>query len=209
MKRRNWMIILCAGMLLVSASMPAHAFGRQAPAGTCGSPESVQGDFLLTPQSGPAGSTVIVSGSFTVIFGLSGDSATETGASAPSVSIAGPVVAVIWMDNGEILAELPTDIGNGETASFSGSIMIPADAAAGSHNVGFLPQGYTEPSCLSFEVTEVAVSQDAYIQSVTSLPATGIPPMAPAAGIIFLAAGALMWHTRRQLDSPDLKWRRR
>lgn len=198
MKRRNWMTMLFAGMLVVSASMPAQAFGRQAPAGTCSSPESVQGDFSLSPQSGPAGSTVIVSGSFTFVFGLSGDYAMETGEPAPSVSIAGPVMAVLWMDDGEILAELPTDIGDDETASFSGSIMIPADAAAGSHNVGFLPQGFTDPACLSFEVTE-AVSQDAYIQSVTSLPSTGIPPMAPAAGIIILASGALMWHTRRQL----------
>ena len=190
------MIVLFAAMLAALASVTGQASG-QVPVGTCNSQESVQGEFFLSPQSGPAGSTVEVSGSFQILLGIDGGDGATEGAPVPTVNIAGPVIALVWMDSGEMLAELPTDIDPNDIASFSGSIMIPADATAGNHDVGFLPQGYIDPSCLVFQVTEVGVSQDAYVQTATSLPATGLTLMAPAAGLLALGSGALVRRSRR------------
>ncbi|MBI5870737.1 MAG: LPXTG cell wall anchor domain-containing protein [Actinobacteria bacterium] len=189
-------LMLFAGMLAILASITGPALGRQTQIGTCNSQDSIQGEFFLSPQSGPAGSTVDVSGSFAVMYGLDiGGGATE-GAPVPAAGIAGPVTAMVWMDSGEVLAELPTDIDQNDIASFSGTIMIPSDAASGNHDVGFLPQGYIDPACLAFQVTE-AVSRDAYVQTANSLPATGLTLMAPAAGLLALGSGALVRRSRR------------
>lgn len=195
------MIVLFAAMLAVLASITRQASGQLGQVGTCNSQESVQGEFFLSPQSGLAGSTVEVSGSFEVMFGLEGAGGATEGAPVPTANIAGLVTALVWMDSGEMLAELPTDIDPNNIASFSGSIMIPADAAAGNHDVGFLPQGYIDPACLAFMVTEAGVSQDAYVQTaVTSLPVTGITLLAPAAGLIAIASGALAWRRRKESE---------
>ncbi|MDO8736960.1 MAG: hypothetical protein Q7K29_07755 [Thermoleophilia bacterium] len=196
MSLRAFLIFFTASMFAVMASIAGQAFGQQAPTGICDGPGAVQGEIIMTPQSGPAGSAVMVSGSYGIAYGVEsiGDSEEVT---IPDPGIAGPLTGVVWMDTGEMLAELSTDIDGSNIAHFSGSINIPAGAAAGTHEVGILPSGYVDPSCQAFLVTE-SVSQDAYVQTATSLPATGLPLLIPAAGFLAMASGVLF---RRRLNT--------
>lgn len=118
-----------------------------------------------------------------------------------SVSVAGdwayPNTNVVILWDSSQISSIPADSGG----NYSGSFMVPVDAAIGSHDVVVqVPiEGPTENCPYTFTVTaataDTGVQPDAYAQAArTSLPSTGFI-MLPAA--IAMAAGAGLYTFRK------------
>jgi len=128
-------------------------------------------NLTLTPNSGPAGTMV---------------TAESTGGT--------PDTAYNLYWDGALIASGTSDSGGNGTASF----MVPADASVGGHLVEY-EEGQTVMCSAGFTVTaataDTGVQPDAYV-SVSSLPATGLVLLVPAAGLAL--AGAGLWYRRRR-----------
>lgn len=190
-------IMISVAMLAVHAMIAGEAYGQA----TCNGPTSHQGEFVISPQSGPAGSSVEVSGYYIFNSGLRINNNSIGDRSTPITNVAGPTMVIAWAEGGQVLAELPTEVGQNDTAHFRGTITIPDDAVVGAHDVAFHASMYNDPNCLSFQVTET-VSQNAYVQTATSLPAslpsTGVMLITPLAGFMAMAAGGYINRRRNR-----------
>ncbi|RJQ42351.1 MAG: hypothetical protein C4534_10600 [Gaiellales bacterium] len=173
---------------VIGLVLPAAAFAQTPPPGECNGEMSLHGTYTLTPDSGPAGSTVALNGSFPLFTGIQ-----------DATQIMGPPLEAWWFTgpgDATFLGELPTDFNEVDTAYVSGNITIPAGAAPGPHNVALDIAGGTDPDCVVFTVTE-PVQADAYPQTgANRLPDTGYAPLLPLAGAA--AAGALLTAWRRR-----------
>jgi hypothetical protein len=183
-------------LLIVSlAAMGVWAAGAaaQTPA-ECGGPGATPGTFSITPDSGPAGTSALITGTLSVqpmLDGLFG-----SGESSPSISA--PTVTVYWLETGWLDAsELDNLLPDGE-GNVSGNITVPEGAAAGTHEVGLWYSLSENPACLEFTVTE-SVQQTAYPTTArTSMPNTGSLLLIPAAGLAIAAVCLLMIGGRRR-----------
>lgn len=130
----------------------------------------------VTPLSGAAGSTVNASGFLESGYRWS-------------------TVMVMW--DGIDIATIPGD----GTAAFSGSFMVPADAAPGIHTITLsIPSSGTDECPFTFTV-EASVQTDAYAPAAAlpaALPSTGLLMIIPAAGLVAAAGiGGVMLRRRR------------
>lgn len=127
--------------------------------------------MTLTPNSGPGGTMV----------------------TADSVGGSPNTAFTLYWD-GSVIATGTTDSSGNGTASF----MVPPDASVGGHLVEY-EEGTIVMCSAGFTVT--AATQDAGVQpdayaSVSSLPATGLVLLVPAAGLALAGAG-LLYRRRR------------
>ena len=127
----------------------------------------------VTPDQGPAGTLVTVSGSGSIQFD----------------SLA---VTVLW--DGTEVATLPPDA----EGDYSGSFNVPSDATPGEHTVTVVvppTQGPSVECPFTFTVT-ASVQQQAYaVAEITTLPSTGLILAVPVAG---LALGVTGWFVIRR-----------
>ena len=164
-------IVLSAMTLLLMLALAGPAAALEGNCGTI--------DFTLTPDQGPAGTSVAVNGSGAMLdfpFGIYWEST-----------------------SGDLLAS-GTSTASGD---FSADITIPAGASMGAHDVVFFGTQETEdPAVCARAFTVIAatgaggVQPDAYTEAArTSMPSTGIF-LLPAAGLLAAGAGLLLARRR-------------
>jgi len=178
-------ILLVAVFLLVAS--PALA---QVPTGQCNGPDSEQGTFAVTPSSGPAGTSALITGSFQV---QPAENALVDGGLVQDTVQEGPDVEASWYDTGAGLGGFEITIDENLIAHFSGNVTIPADAPPGPHEIALLIAGLSDPNCVTFTVTQT-VQQDAY-PTVATLAGTGVD-IAGLALLAVIPAGGY-WLARR------------
>lgn len=156
MKKTAFISVL-AFMLATLSAWPAQA--QQAPTGNCNGDGAMQGQFSLTPSSGLAGSTALLSGS-TQLY--------------PETNQESTTVDAWWMEPGneQYLGAFPLIIDEDTLiATFSGNITVPSNAALGPQPVAFMLPVDSDPACLTFTVTSTV--RDSAYAAATSLPDTG------------------------------------
>lgn len=175
-----------AGLLF--AAVTATAGAQALP--VCNGPGALQGTFSIDPNSGPAGSSAVVSGTLT----------------APTLSQQVPtLVLVYWLETGWADAHQLTGLTADSNGHFSGMVTVPAGAAPGLHEVGLWDTGVAareriaqNPACLAFTVA-ASVQQSAYpAATVTSLPSTGLMLLVPAGGLAAGGLGGMLLRLRRR-----------
>ena len=149
------------GLLVMLALVMVLGFAANAQA------QSACPSISITPDTGPAGTTVAYSGS--------------DGFGTMTVGFDG-----VQVDSQSI------------DGSFTGSFMVPAGAAPGTHTVKFLLPN--EETCtLTFTIPAPAVQATAYpVAAVTTLPNTGLFILIPAAGLLAGGVGALTLRRRNK-----------
>lgn len=166
------------------------ALAQQVPTGQCNGEGAMQGQFSLTPTSGPAGSTALLAGS-TQLY--------------PAATQESTTVGAWWMEPGseQYLGGFPLSIDQDTLiGTFSGNITVPGNAAPGSHSVAFTLPGDTDPACLTFTVTAAGGSDpgdatdETPVVSISRLPETGLNASL-AALVLTLGAGMLVAISRR------------
>lgn len=174
--RAGAMVIM---VLALSFAGAAPAAAQEGPQPLC---EGLPGAFSIDPSQGSAGSTAGVSG---------------TGTDADSTIL----VFFIHDDEGLVI-ELIGTFSTDSSGNFSGEVTIPTDATTGEHNVAFADSQQQRTACVTFTVTELTGQQDAYTRP-SSLPATGVSFIIPAAGLA--AAGLLAALHRRRFRGPSAR----
>lgn len=183
-------------ILALAALVPVTAAMAQVPAGTCNGSGSIPGTYKLTPDAGPAGTTTTVTGLFPLSPVLRGNqpAATGEGPVPDTVQQGGLGVQIFWVETPsgapQQVGQFDLTLGNNE-ASFSGQIVIPANAAPGPHEVELWLTTASDPNCLTFTVTQ-SVQQTAYTQTATNLPHTGSVLYVPLAGLAAGGTGVLI-----------------
>lgn len=156
MKKTAFISVL-AFMLAMLSAWPAQA--QQAPTGNCNGEGAMQGQFSLTPASGPSGSTALLSGSTQL---------------QPAVNQENITVDVWWLETGneQYLGALLLIVDEDTLiATFSGNITVPSNVALGPQPVAFMLPVDSDPACLTFTVTSTV--RDSAYAAATSLPDTG------------------------------------
>jgi hypothetical protein len=182
---RLFLILLVISLTATGAWVAGAA--AQSPA-ECGGSGATPGTFSITPDSGPAGTAALITGTLSVQPTVDGMS--ERGESL--LSTAAPTVTVYWLETGWLDAsELENLLPDGE-GNVSGNITIPEGAAAGPHEIGLWYSLSENPACLTFTVTQ-SVQQTAYPATArTSMPNTGSMLFIPAAGLALAAVCLLL-----------------
>lgn len=187
MKYRAVLSMMLAAVIVLF--LPSSSLAQTAPTGACNGEQSPHGSYTVSPDFGPAGSQVALGGTIPLFPGL------QEGLT----SMVGPDMDIWWYGTGSaapvFMKVMPTEWNGVDTATLAGTLEIPADAAAGPHNIGITFTGMDDPDCVLFTVTE-PVGQDAYPGISSRLPDTGLPVAAPVAGL--LMGGALYLSRRRR-----------